>query len=182
MASIFRRPLSTLSPVAFRRLQQIPTLRRLATTMSAAAAPVDVLRRFSSTTGDDGGVIAKQTIKITYIDPSGEEHSVDAEIGKNLMDVAHDNNIELEGACGGELACSTCHLVFEKEIYDTLPPKTDEEEDMLDLAFELTETNTYLRRPTFHFLVPVLVVKFVSQERWKGSKLEFLTMDTDQSE
>jgi ferredoxin len=44
------------------------------------------------------------------------------------------------GACGGELACSTCHLVFEKEIYDTLPPKTDEEEDMLDLAFELTET------------------------------------------
>ena len=45
-----------------------------------------------------------------------------------------------EGACGGELACSTCHLVFEKEVYDTLPPKTDEEEDMLDLAFELTET------------------------------------------
>ena len=169
MASIFRRPLSTLSPVAVRRLRQIPTLRRLATTMSAAAAPVDVLRRFSSTTGDDGGVVAKQTTKITYIDPSGEEHTVEAGIGKNLMDVAHDNNIELEGngppdknivaliitlphlffllnpstdegACGGELACSTCHLVFEKEIYDTLPPKTDEEEDMLDLAFELTET------------------------------------------
>ena len=44
------------------------------------------------------------------------------------------------GACGGELACSTCHLVFDQEVYDTLPPKSDEEEDMLDLAFELTET------------------------------------------
>lgn len=127
MTSIFRRPLSAIGPVAIRRLQQIPTLRGLATT--------------TTTTGGDGGVIAKQTTKISYIDRSGEELSVDAEIGKNLMDVAHDNNIELEGACGGELACSTCHLVFEKEVYDTLPPKTDEEEDMLDLAFELTETS-----------------------------------------
>jgi len=65
---------------------------------------------------------------------------VEAEVGKHLLDVAHDNNIELEGACGGELACSTCHLVFEQEVYDTLPPMSDEEEDMLDLAFELTET------------------------------------------
>jgi radical SAM/Cys-rich protein len=46
-----------------------------------------------------------------------------------------------KGACGGELACSTCHLIFEKDVYDTLPPKTDEEEDMLDLAFGLTETS-----------------------------------------
>lgn len=57
------------------------------------------------------------------------------------MDVAHDNNIELEGACGGELACATCHLIFEKSMYDTLPPKEDEEDDMLDLAFELTPTS-----------------------------------------
>lgn len=84
---------------------------------------------------------SNETVKITYIDPSGKEHTVLAEIGKNLMDIAHDNNIELEGACGGELACSTCHLVFEKDVYDALPPKTDEEEDMLDLAFELTETS-----------------------------------------
>jgi ferredoxin len=44
------------------------------------------------------------------------------------------------GACGGELACATCHLIFEKSMYDTLPPKEDEEDDMLDLAFELTPT------------------------------------------
>lgn len=45
-----------------------------------------------------------------------------------------------QGACGGELACSTCHLIFDQDMYDSLPPKSDEEEDMLDLAFELTET------------------------------------------
>jgi ferredoxin len=48
--------------------------------------------------------------------------------------------MKLPGACGGELACATCHLIFEKHVYDRLPPKADEEDDMLDLAFELTET------------------------------------------
>jgi len=65
---------------------------------------------------------------------------VEAKVGQHLLDVAHENNVELEGACGGELACSTCHLIFPKDIYDTLPEKDDEEEDMLDLAFEVTET------------------------------------------
>lgn len=44
------------------------------------------------------------------------------------------------GACGGELACATCHLIFEQTMYDTLPLKEPEEDDMLDLAFELTDT------------------------------------------
>jgi ferredoxin len=45
------------------------------------------------------------------------------------------------GACGGELACSTCHLIFPQDVYDTLPPMEDDEVDMLDLAFEVTETS-----------------------------------------
>ena len=81
------------------------------------------------------------TVAITFVDPVGKEHEVQAEVGKHLLDVAHDNNIELEGACGGELACATCHLIFEKKIYDTLPEKLDEEDDMLDLAYELTDTS-----------------------------------------
>jgi ferredoxin len=83
----------------------------------------------------------KSTVPIIYIEPNGEEKEVQAEIGKNLLEVAHDNNIELEGACGGELACATCHLIFEKLIYDTLPEKEEEEDDMLDLAFQLTDTS-----------------------------------------
>ena len=84
---------------------------------------------------------AQETVSFTYIDPTGEEFPVEAEMGKHLLDVAHDNNIELEGACGGELACSTCHLVFEEKIFEKLPPMSEEEEDMLDLAFELTDTS-----------------------------------------
>lgn len=79
-------------------------------------------------------------VRITYIEADGTEKTVDAELGQHLLQIAHDNDIELEGACGGELACSTCHLIFEQEIYDTLPEKDEEEEDMLDLAFEVTET------------------------------------------
>mmetsp|Transcript_9859 Transcript_9859/g.16467 ORF Transcript_9859/g.16467 Transcript_9859/m.16467 type:complete len:148 (-) Transcript_9859:237-680(-) len=85
--------------------------------------------------------LLKNTVRVTYIHPDGTEKAVDAEIGENLLDVAHENDIELEGACGGELACATCHLVFEQELYDTLPEKQEEEDDMLDLAFELTETS-----------------------------------------
>jgi ferredoxin-2, mitochondrial len=88
---------------------------------------------------DDGG--EKKTVPITYIEADGTAKTVDAEIGLDLMNVAHNNNVELEGACGGELACSTCHLIFEKDMFDTLPEKEDEEDDMLDLAFEVTETS-----------------------------------------
>jgi ferredoxin len=49
------------------------------------------------------------------------------------------------GACGGELACSTCHLIFEKDVFDQLPEISEEEEDMLDLAWGLTETYAALR-------------------------------------
>ena len=46
----------------------------------------------------------------------------------------------LLGACGGELACSTCHIIFSQDIYDKLPKKAEEEDDMLDLAWGLTAT------------------------------------------
>lgn len=84
----------------------------------------------------------KKTVSITYFDAKDESSkTVQAEIGMDLMHVAHENNIDLEGACGGELACSTCHLIFEKEIYDKLPEMEEEENDMLDLAFEVTDTS-----------------------------------------
>jgi ferredoxin-2, mitochondrial len=46
----------------------------------------------------------------------------------------------LPGACGGVMACSTCHVILPKEFYDRLPEKCMEEEDMLDLAWGVTET------------------------------------------
>ncbi|GIL45332.1 hypothetical protein Vafri_2594 [Volvox africanus] len=83
-----------------------------------------------------------ETVDITYIDKEGKEHTVAAPLGKNLLEVAHDNEIDLEGACEGSLACSTCHLIFESEdYYKKLPEATEDELDMLDLAFGLTDTS-----------------------------------------
>jgi ferredoxin len=81
-----------------------------------------------------------ETVKITLIE-EGEEVEVDAEIGKSLLEVAHANEIDLEGACDGSLACSTCHLILTQEVFDSLDPPEEEEEDMLDLAFDLTDTS-----------------------------------------
>lgn len=79
--------------------------------------------------------------KITFIDPEGEETTVDAPVGLSILEVAHEHNIDLEGACEGSLACSTCHVVVDEEFYDMLDPATEDEEDMLDLAFGLTRTS-----------------------------------------
>ena len=80
-------------------------------------------------------------ISLTFQDGDGELHAVSAAIGKTLLDVAHENDVELEGACGGELACSTCHCIFTPEIFTQLPEVGEEEEDMLDLAWGLTDTS-----------------------------------------
>ena len=83
------------------------------------------------------------SIKITFIgEKTMIEKTVIAEEGINMLELAHKNDIELEGACEGGLACSTCHLIVENQKYfDKLPEATEEEEDMLDLAFGLTETS-----------------------------------------
>ena len=65
-------------------------------------------------------------------------------VGDNLLDIIVDNNVDVDGygACEGTLACSTCHLIFKQEDYAKLPePPTDEELDMLDLAYGLTDTS-----------------------------------------
>lgn len=70
--------------------------------------------------------------------------SVAGKCGASLLEVAHKNNIDLEGACGGELACSTCHLILDPEWYERVLkacPKGEEEEDLLDLAWGLTDTS-----------------------------------------
>jgi ferredoxin len=62
--------------------------------------------------------------------------------GSNLLDIAQSNDLEMEGACGGSCACSTCHVIVEDEAYyDKMNEPDDDENDMLDLAFGLTETS-----------------------------------------
>ncbi|KAJ0247159.1 Adrenodoxin-like protein 2 [Hirschfeldia incana] len=83
-----------------------------------------------------------EKINVTFVDKDGEEIHIKVPIGMNILEAAHENDIELEGACECSLACSTCHvIVMDTEYYNKLEEPTDEENDMLDLAFALTETS-----------------------------------------
>jgi 2Fe-2S ferredoxin len=79
--------------------------------------------------------------KIVFILNDGTHKEVDAPNGISLLEVAHKNHIPLEGACEGSLACSTCHIIVDEAFYKQLPKASDDEEDMLDLAFGLTHTS-----------------------------------------
>jgi 2Fe-2S ferredoxin len=79
--------------------------------------------------------------KVIFKYPSGEVLEVEAPLGISILEVAHQNKVPLEGACEGSLACSTCHVVVDPAFYDKLPEATEDEEDMLDLAFGLTHTS-----------------------------------------
>jgi 2Fe-2S ferredoxin len=83
--------------------------------------------------------------KITFILRDGSPMVVDAPIGLSVMEIARKAGInDIEGACGGSLACATCHVVVHPDWFARVLPeggKTVEEEDMLDLAFDLTKTS-----------------------------------------
>ena len=79
--------------------------------------------------------------KMTFIHPDGTRQEVEAPLGLSVLEIAHRNGIKLEGACEGSLACSTCHVIIDPEWFDALEESTEQEEDMLDLAFGLTHTS-----------------------------------------
>jgi 2Fe-2S ferredoxin len=79
---------------------------------------------------------------MTFISPDGQTRKeVEAPVGLSVLEIAHRNGVSLEGACEGSLACSTCHVVVEPNWFDLLKDPTEDEEDMLDLAFGLTQTS-----------------------------------------
>jgi len=82
-----------------------------------------------------------ETLKLRWILRDGSEVVTPAVVGATLLQVAHQHGIEMEGACEGVCACSTCHVVLPKDAYDNLPEPSEDEEDMLDQAFGLTATS-----------------------------------------
>jgi 2Fe-2S ferredoxin len=81
-----------------------------------------------------------EAVSIIFI-CKGEKKEFQVPLGTTVLEAAHNNNIDLEGACEGSLACSTCHVIVEKKFYDMLETPSEDEEDMLDLAFGLTPTS-----------------------------------------
>lgn len=104
--------------------------------------------------------------KITFIDKDGTESTFEVADGDNLLDIAQANDLEMEGACGGSCACSTCHVIVQDEaFYDKIEEPTDDENDMLDLAFGLTETSRLGCQVCMSKELDGLVVKLPSMTR-----------------
>ncbi len=79
--------------------------------------------------------------KMTFIERDGTRREVDAPKGLSVLEVAHKYGVDIEGACEGSLACSTCHVIVDPEWYELLKEASEDEEDILDLAFGLTATS-----------------------------------------
>ncbi len=77
--------------------------------------------------------------KMTFVERDGKRREVDAPIGLSVLEIAHKQGVDLEGACEGSLACSTCHVIVHPGWFYKLQKPTDDEEDILDLAFGLEE-------------------------------------------
>lgn len=88
--------------------------------------------------------LKEEKVKVTFVLYDGKKLETEAKVGDTLLDVVVNNDLNIEGygACEGTLTCSTCHVVLKKQDYDRLPEEAcDEERDMLDLAYGLTDTS-----------------------------------------
>ena len=78
---------------------------------------------------------------MVFIEPDGTRREVEAPLGLSVLEIAQRNDIDIEGACEGSLACSTCHVIVDPEWFGRLGEPSEDEEDMLDLAFGLRPTS-----------------------------------------
>ena len=79
--------------------------------------------------------------KMVFVEQGGARREVDAPLGLSVLELAHKPGVDLAGACEGSLACSTCHVIVDPSWFGKLATPTEDEEDMLDLAFDLQETS-----------------------------------------
>ena len=79
--------------------------------------------------------------KMVFIERDGTQKEVEAPLGLSVLEIAHRNSVDIEGACEGSLACSTCHVIVDGAWFAKLAKPTEDEEDMLDLAFDLQESS-----------------------------------------
>lgn len=79
--------------------------------------------------------------KMVFVERDGTRKEVDAPLGLSVLEIAHKHGVDIEGACEGSLACSTCHVIVDASWFGKLTAPTEDEEDMLDLAFDLQETS-----------------------------------------
>ena len=97
------------------------------------------------------------------------DKEVEAEPGQRLLDVAWAAREPLEGACEGVMACSTCHVIVDAADFETLPPASEEEEDLLDLAAYATRTSRLACQIIIREDLEILTVRIpASATNWLG--------------
>jgi 2Fe-2S ferredoxin len=80
-------------------------------------------------------------VSVVFRLAGGEERHVETDPGVSVLQLAQENGIEMEGACEGNMACSTCHVIVDPVFFGQLPEASEEEEEMLDLAVGLKATS-----------------------------------------
>ena len=75
--------------------------------------------------------------KITYIEHTNKEHTVEVPNNLSVMEGAVQNNIPgIDADCGGSMACATCHVYVDNKWFNRLKKKEEGEEDILDMAYQ----------------------------------------------
>lgn len=99
-------------------------------------------------------------VRVTFVSADGETSiHVDAVAGSNLLDIAQAHDQPLEGTCEGQMACSTCHVIVDKDDFARLPRASESEEDMLDLAASATRTSRLACQITLDGVLESLTVR-----------------------
>lgn len=78
---------------------------------------------------------------INFIKADGSTHAIEVAEGTTIMEAGRDNNLGLEGTCGGSLSCATCHVILDQASFARVGGPSEDELDMLDLAFGVEETS-----------------------------------------
>ena len=108
--------------------------------------------------------------KVRFLKVDGEiDKEVDAPAGSNLLDVAQAAGQPLEGACEGQMACSTCHVIVDPADFDRLPAASEEEDDLLDLAWGVVRTSRLACQIMLTDELDTLTVKMPGgSHNWQG--------------
>ena len=80
-------------------------------------------------------------MKIRVIDRDGNKHELEGDSNSTLMEILRDADLDIEAACGGCCACATCHVYINDQWQEKISPKDDDEESMLDQAFDVKNTS-----------------------------------------
>ena len=80
-------------------------------------------------------------MKIRVIDRDGNKHELEGDPNSTLMEILRDADLDIEAACGGCCACATCHVYINDQWLEKISPKDDDEESMLDQAFDVRDTS-----------------------------------------